>query len=87
MEATNTLFHSVVVIATGILAVAVLSVLLSKNSTTPQVIQASGQAFGADLGVAISPTTGNKINFSPYFSSGLFGANAFGNLTEPTLSF
>ena len=43
-------------------AVAIVSVLVSKKAQTPQVIQASGSALGNDLGVAVSPVTGNSYN-------------------------
>jgi len=45
-----------------IVAVAIVSVLVSKKAQTPQVIQASGSALGNDLGVAESPVTGQSYN-------------------------
>jgi hypothetical protein len=45
-----------------LVAVAIVSVLVSKKAQTPQVIQASGSALGNDLGVAVSPVTGNQYN-------------------------
>jgi hypothetical protein len=41
-----------------IVAVAIVSVLVSKKAQTPQVIQAAGSALGNNLGVAESPVTG-----------------------------
>ena len=41
-------------------AVAIVSVLVSKKAQTPQVIQSAGSALGNDLGVAVSPVTGNS---------------------------
>ncbi len=58
---------SIVTIATAIVGLAIVSVLVSKNANTSQVIGASGSAFSGALGVAVSPVT----------SSGLTGS--FGN--------
>jgi len=55
-EVTSTIVGIVALLA----AVAVVSVLVSKKAQTPQVIQASGSALGNDLGVAVSPVTGNQ---------------------------
>ena len=43
----------------GIAAVATVAVVVSKNSQSPAVIQASGSAFSNALDVAVSPVTGN----------------------------
>jgi hypothetical protein len=54
---------STIVGIVGLLAaVAIVSVLVSKKAQTPQVIQASGSALGNDLGVAVSPVTGNQYH-------------------------
>ena len=54
----NTLTEMVVTIAMGIVGVAMLALIVSKKSQTPQVIQASGSAFSNALAVAESPVTG-----------------------------
>jgi hypothetical protein len=54
----NTLTEMVVTIATAIVGLGIVSVLVSKKSQTPAVIQASGSAFPNALGVAESPVTG-----------------------------
>jgi len=52
---------STIVGIVGLLAaVAIVSVLVSRKAQTPAVIQASGSALGNDLGVAVSPVTGNQ---------------------------
>jgi len=52
---------STIVGIVGLLAaVAIVSVLVSKKAQTPQVIQSAGSALGNDLGVAVSPVTGNQ---------------------------
>jgi PRD1 phage membrane DNA delivery len=43
----------------AIVGVAIVAVIVSKNSQSPAVIQAAGSAFGNSLDVAISPVTGN----------------------------
>lgn len=55
--------HSLVAIALAIVGVAIIAVLVSKNTQTAKVIQAGASGFGNVLGVAISPATGGQ--FSP----------------------
>lgn len=43
----------------GIVGVAIVAVIVSKNSQSPAVIQSAGSAFSNALDVAISPVTGN----------------------------
>jgi len=50
--------ESIVTIATAITGVAIVAVLVSKNSQTPAVIQNAGSAFANSLDVAVSPVTG-----------------------------
>lgn len=65
------MWTSLVSIATAIVGVAILAVLVSKNSATSQVIGSAGDAFSKSLGVAVSPITGGKFNFS----TGTTGSN------------
>ncbi len=58
--ASNELFTSLVSIGTAIVGVAIISVLVSRNAQTPQVINAAGNAFSNALGVAVSPVTGGN---------------------------
>ena len=51
---------SMVVVLTGIIGVALLAVLVSKNAQTPQVIGAAGSAFSNALATAVSPVTGSS---------------------------
>jgi hypothetical protein len=57
-EVSNTILGIVGLIA----AIAIVSVLVSRNAQTPQVIQAAGSALGNNVGVAVSPVTGNRYN-------------------------
>lgn len=69
----NPFFETVTTIAMGIITVAIIAVMVSKKSQTPQVIQASGSAFSNALAVAESPVTGAtyKIDLSYPSSTGL----------------
>lgn len=50
--------EGVVAIATAITGVALLAVLVSKNSNTANVIQAGASGFSNALDVGVSPVTG-----------------------------
>jgi hypothetical protein len=66
----------VVTLGLGIIGVAFLAVLVSKNAQAPAVIQAAASGFGNSLDVAISPVTGRAVapNLSyPGSSSGFTG--------------
>jgi PRD1 phage membrane DNA delivery len=58
----NQIAEMIVTIATAIVGLAIVSVLVSRKSQTPQVIQASGSAFSNALAVAESPVTGATYN-------------------------
>lgn len=67
------LFTSLVSIATAIVGVAIIAVLVSKNANTAGVLSAAGNAFGYDLGVAVSPVTGG--GFGSYGSGNQINLN------------
>jgi hypothetical protein len=73
----NPFFETVATIALGLVALAMVAVLVSRRSQTPAVIQAGGSAFSNALGVAEAPVTG--ATYSPVLSypgtdlSGSFG--------------
>lgn len=54
----NRAFGEIMVLATGIVGLATLAVLISKNANTVNVIGASGNAFSNALTAATSPVTG-----------------------------
>lgn len=58
--------EGVVTIGLAIVGLAVVSVMVSKRSQTPAVIQATGSAFSNALAVAESPVTGAtyQVNLS-----------------------
>ncbi len=51
--------EQVTVIAIAIVGVAVLAVILSKNSNTTGVLSAAGAGFSQALAAALSPVTGS----------------------------
>lgn len=73
----NTLTEMIVTVAVAIVGLAIVSVLVSKKSQTPAVIQASGSAFSNALAVAESPVTGASYNIDLSYPgsdfSGSFG--------------
>jgi PRD1 phage membrane DNA delivery len=70
----NALVEAATTIALAIVGLAIISVLVSRNAQTPQVIQASASGFANSLGVAESPVTGSN----PQFSLGYPSASSFG---------
>lgn len=51
-------WDAIVTITGGIALVAIVALVVSKKSQTPQVIQAGGSAYSNALAVAVSPVTG-----------------------------
>lgn len=72
-------FETLTTIALAIVGLGVVSVLVSKNAQTPQVIQAAGSAFGNSMAVAEAPVTGAQtpINLS-YPGEDMTGSFGFG---------
>lgn len=50
----------IVTVLTAIVGVAILSVLVSRNSQTPAVIKSFGDAFSGALGAATAPVSGGS---------------------------
>lgn len=71
----NDLWTSVVSIATAIVGVAILAVIVSKNSNTSGVISSATSGFAQDLGVAVSPITGGALGS---FTGNSINVNATG---------
>ena len=72
----NNITEAIVTIATAIVGVAILSVLVSRNSQTPNVLSAAGNAFSTALGAATAPVTGGMS-----FPTG--SLSSFGGLSLP----
>jgi len=59
----NAATEAIVSIATAIVGVAILAVLVSKNSNTSNVITSAGSAFSQALGTATGPVTGGSSGY------------------------
>lgn len=57
----NQLVNSLTVLLAAIIGVAILSVILSKNSNTTAVIDSSASGFGKLLNAAEAPVTGSSF--------------------------
>jgi len=79
----NRVFESIATIAAGVIGVAILAVLVSKNAQTPQVLGAAGSAFSNVLSAATGPVTGAVAAPVNTFSGGGF---SLPNLSLPTFS-
>ena len=62
------LTEAMVSIATAIVGVAILAVLVSRNSNTSGVLSSAGGAFASMLGAATAPVTGasNSMNVGSF---------------------
>lgn len=74
----NSMTEALVTIATAIVGVAILAVLVGKNSQTASVIQAGGSAFSTALGVAENPVTGGTGFINPTQSGGGLNFSSLG---------
>ena len=71
---SDQLITSIVTVVTAIIGVAILAVLVSKQSQTSTVIKAASSGFAQDLSAALSPISGG---------SGVLGAG----FNLPTFNF
>jgi hypothetical protein len=71
----STFTEMITTIALAIVALGIVSVVVSKKAQTPQVIQASGSAFSNALGVAESPVTGATYNIDLSYPGQDFSAS------------
>lgn len=79
----NSITEGVVTIATAIVGVAILAVLVSRNSQTPAVLGAAGSAFSNALSAATGPVTGSVAAPVNNVASTTLG---LGNVTMPMQS-
>lgn len=56
--------QGIITVALAVTGVAVLAVLVSRNSQTPRVLGASGNAFAESLTAAEQPVLGGTYNYS-----------------------
>lgn len=74
----NSMTEAIVSIATAIVGVAMLAVLVSKNSNTTGVIQSAASGFSNALSTAESPVTGVGSPAVLGYPGTSFGPNSFG---------
>jgi hypothetical protein len=65
----NELTSMITAIGLAIVGVAVLAVIVSKNSNTTGVISATGSAFSQSLATALSPIVGGGSSYASNMSS------------------
>lgn len=71
------IIEAIATIAGGVIAVAMVAVLVSRNSNTTGVLQAASSGFSNALGVAASPVTHSAVELDlSYPNSGGFTGNA-----------
>lgn len=58
----NQITETIATIAVAIVGVAILAVIVSRNSNTAGVLTAAGSAFGTALSAATAPVTGSSPN-------------------------
>lgn len=71
---------SIVTVATGIIGIAIIAVLVSKNANTSGVISSAAGGFAQDLEAAVSPVTGGGnglSNFGGFTGGGAGGYQQF----------
>lgn len=59
MNTATELMKELATVLLGIIGVAIVAVIVSRKSQSPEVIQSAGSAFSNALDVAVSPVTGN----------------------------
>lgn len=66
----------VIAVIAGMIGLAIVAVIVSRNAQTPQVLQAGGSALASIIGAAVSPVTGGGNTFGSSISGGGMGALA-----------
>lgn len=77
----NRVFESIATIAAGVIGVAILAILVSKNAQTSNVLGAAGSAFSNVLSAAEAPVTGATA--APVNTQ---SSNILGGLSLPSLN-
>lgn len=73
----NNLTEMLITIATGVIGLATIAVLVSRNANTSGVIRESGNAFSRILSTAVSPVSGGGMGGAG-LSLGSFNNSPFG---------
>ena len=76
----NQIVNSITVILSAVVGIAILSVILSKNSNTANVISAGSTGFSSILSAAEAPVTGSSVSgMSSAVNYGLMTGGASGS--------
>jgi len=67
----NEMWSSIVTVATAIVGIAILAVIVSKQSNTAGVISAAAGGFAQDIAAAVSPVTGGGFGLGTLGGGGL----------------
>lgn len=70
----------VVAVIGGIITLAIIAVVVSKQAQTPQVIQAGGSALASVIGAAVAPVSGGGSNSFGSVGQGINGIGGIGGL-------
>ncbi|MDE2104365.1 MAG: hypothetical protein KGL39_44415 [Patescibacteria group bacterium] len=57
------MISAVVTVATAIVGIAILAVIVSRQSNTAGVIQAASSGFAQDISAAVAPVSGGTFGF------------------------
>ena len=64
----------------GIITLAIIAVIVSKQAQTPAVIQAGGSALSSIIGAAVQPVTGGSSNTFGSIGQSIGGLSGLGGL-------
>jgi hypothetical protein len=65
---TDKVITEIVTVITAIIGVAIIAVLVSRNSNTGSVLTSAGQALSSVLNTAVSPVTGSTSGLGSFSS-------------------
>jgi len=69
----NSFMESASTIALAVIGLAIVAVIISKKSNTANVIQSAASGLANNIGVAISPVTGQSVGLHLDYPTGGFG--------------
>jgi hypothetical protein len=79
----NNMLSATLAIVGGVISLAIISVLVSRQAQTPQVLESAGGALGTVISAAVSPVTGHGGSSAP---TGSFGGSGSGFDTSDAIS-
>lgn len=73
-------------VVTGLIGLATVAVIVSKNAQTPSVLAAGGSSLSSVIAAAVSPVTGTGSGAQSFMSSGIGGGGGGGGF-NPMIPF